>query len=57
MINSFSANTRTGAFGKRLSNHNGFLKTKDSHKFEGCFLRGQVSSYGFKVFNSFIVEH
>jgi len=26
------------------------------HKFEGCFLRGQVSSNGFKVFNGCIVE-
>ena len=44
-----------------------FLKTKDSqvfckwtnniHKFEGCFLTGQVSSSGFKVFNSCIVKY
>ena len=44
------------------------MKTKDSpfffciptnniHKCEGCFLRGQVSSNGFKVFNGFIVEY
>ena len=45
-----------------------FLKTKDSqvfffsqqtnniHEFEGCFLKAQVSSNGFKVFNSCIVE-
>ena len=26
------------------------------HKFKGCFLRGQVSSNGFKVFNGYIVE-
>jgi len=43
-----------------------FLKTKDSQvfckwtnnipEFENCFLRGQVSSHGFKVFNGCIVE-
>ena len=43
-----------------------FLKTKDSqvfrrrtnnmHKFNGCCLRGPVSSNGFKVFNGCIVE-
>ena len=26
------------------------------HELEGCFLRGQVSSNGFKVFNGWIVE-
>ena len=35
-----------------------FCKQTDSiHKFEGCFLRGQVSSNGFKVFNGCIVEY
>ena len=46
-----------------------FLKTKGSqvfffekrtnniHEFEGCFLRGQVSSKGFIVFNGCIVEY
>ena len=43
-----------------------FLKTRDSqvfckrtnniHEFEGCFLRGQVRSNAFKVFNGYIVE-
>ena len=27
------------------------------HQFEGCFLRGQVSSNGFKVFNGCIVQY
>jgi len=65
----YSADSQTGALGRRLSNHNlSFMKTKDSqcffcirtnniHKYEGCFLRGQVSSNGFKVFNGFIVEY
>ena len=30
--------------------------TNNIHKFEGCFLRGQVTSNGFKVLNSCIVE-
>ena len=45
-----------------------FLKTRFSsffayglfiniHQFEGCFLRGQVSSNGFKVFNGCIVKY
>ena len=44
-----------------------FLETKDSqvfckqtnkiNKFEGCFLRGRVSSNGYKVFNGCIVEY
>ena len=35
-----------------------FCKQTDSvRKFEGCFLRGQVSSNGFKVFNGCIVEY
>ena len=53
---------RIGALGR-------FLKRKDAqyffffcewtdniHRFEGCFLRGQVSSNGFKIFNRCIVE-
>ena len=60
----YSATTRTGALGRTLSQR--FLKTKDSkafckrtnniHEFEGCFLRGQVSSNGFKVLNGCMVE-
>ena len=34
-----------------------FLRTNNIHKYEGCFLRGQVSSNGFTVFNAFIVEY
>ena len=61
--NTYSATTRTGALGWRLSNHTlKFLKTNDSqvflangpikfHEFQGCFLRRQVGSNGFKVFN------
>ena len=63
----YGATTRTGALGRRLSNHNGFWKKKGVlsffgkrnnkiHELEGCFLRGQVSSNGFKVFNGWIVE-
>ena len=63
----YGATTRTGALGRRLSNHNGFWKKKgvlsffgkrnnNIHELEGCFLRGQVSSNGFKVFNGWIVE-
>ena len=62
-----SAATRTGALGRRLSKHDVFSKTKDSkvfflqrtnniHESDGCFLRGQVSSSSFKVFNGCIVE-
>ena len=44
----FSENKRFSSF---------FCKQADNiHKFEGCFLRGQVSSNGFKVFNGCIVE-
>ena len=60
-LRNYSATTRTGVLGWRLSNHNGFWKTKTLIffckrtnkilRFEGCFLRGQVSSNGFKVFN------
>ena len=50
---------------KKIVQSQRFMKTKDSqlflhtdiHKYEGCFLRGQVSSNGFKVFNGFIVEY
>ena len=64
----YSENTRIGALGWRWSNNIGFWKqkilkffflgqqTNNIHKFECCFLRGQVSSNGFKVFNSYIVE-
>ena len=31
-------------------------RTNNIHKFEGCLLRGQVSSNGFEVFNGCIVE-
>ena len=30
--------------------------TNNIHKYEGCFLGGQVSSNGLKVFNGFIVD-
>ena len=60
-LRNYSATTRTGVLGWRLSNHNSFWKTKiliffgkrtnKILRFEGCFLRGQVSSNGFKVFN------
>ena len=60
----FTYSATTGELRRRLSNHNGFLKPKDSqvfckwinniHEFEGCFLRGRVGSNGFKVFNSCI---
>ena len=33
-----------------------FSRTNDIHKFDGCFLRSQVSSNGFKFFISCIVE-
>ena len=33
-----------------------FKRTNNIHKFEGCFLRGQVSSNGFNVFNGRKVE-
>ena len=32
-------------------------QTNNIHEFEGCFLRGQVSSKGFIVFNGCIVEY
>ena len=62
-----SATTWIGALGWRLSNHIGFWKqrilkfffgqqTNNIHEFEGCFLKAQVSSNGFQVFNSYIVE-
>ena len=31
-------------------------RTNDIHKFEVCFLRGEVTSNGFKVFSDCIVE-
>ena len=33
-----------------------YKRTNNIHKFEGYFLRGQLSSNGFKVFNGCIVE-
>ena len=57
-----------GSLGRRLSNHNGFWKqqilqffffckrTNNIQGNEGCFLRGQVDSDGFKVFNDCMVE-
>ena len=58
----YSATSRTGALGRRLSIHNGFWKqtilkffgkrTTNIHKFEDCSPRGQVSN----VFNGCIVE-
>ena len=64
----YSEDTQTGPLGRRLSNHNVLWKQKipncffaygpnNIHKYEGCFLRGQVSLNGFKVFNGFIVEY
>ena len=32
------------------------LRTNNIHEFEGCFLRGQLSSNGYTVFNSCMVE-
>ena len=62
----FTYSATTGELRRRLSNHNGFLKPKDSqvfckwinniHESEGCFLRGRVGANGFKVFNSCIVD-
>ena len=62
----YSTDTQTGTLGRTSSNHNIFWKQKilkffckgthKIHKFEGCFLRGQVSSNAFKVFNGHIVE-
>ena len=53
-VNVYSATTRTGVLGRRLSIHNGFRKqkilkffgkqTNYFYEFEVCFLRGQVSS-------------
>ena len=34
-----------------------FIPTNNIYKYEGCFLEGQVSLNGFKVFNGFIVEY
>ena len=58
----YSATSRTGALGRRLSIHNGFWKqtilkffgkrTTNIHKFDDCSPRGQVSN----VFNGCIVE-
>ena len=31
-------------------------RTNNIHEFEGCFLRGQITSNGFKVFHGCIVE-
>ena len=57
----YSATTQsqTGTLGRRLLSHNDFWKqkilkvlgkrTNNVHRFEDCFLRGQVSSNGFKV--------
>ena len=53
---------------RRLYNHNVFWKQDSQvlfaygpynniHQFEGCFLRGQVSSNGFKHFNGCIVGY
>ena len=55
---------------KKIVQSQRFLKTRSSsffffaygpcnniHQFEGCFLRGQVSSNGLKVFNGCIVEY
>ena len=65
----YSATTQsqTGTLGRRLPNHNDFWKqkilkvlgkpTNNAHRFEDCFLRGPVSSNGFKVFNDCIVEY
>ena len=54
----YSADTQTWTLEKRLSNHNIFWKQKNPklfckwtnniHKFEGRFLKGQVSSNGLK---------
>ena len=62
----YSADTQTRTLGRRLSNHNIFWNqkirkffckwTNDIHKSEGRFLKGQVTSNCFKVFNSCIVE-
>ena len=56
-----------GSLGRRLSNHNSFWKqqilqlfckrTNNIQENEGCFLRGQVGSDGFKLFNDCTVEH
>ena len=55
-----------GTWKKTVQSVQRFLKTKDSqdfrqadqyvHRFEGCFLRRQVRSKDFKVFNGWIVE-
>ena len=62
----YSATTLTVALGKRLSNQNVFenkrflrffrKRTNNIHKFEGCYLRGQVSLNGFILFNCCIVQ-
>ena len=53
---SYSATTQsqTGTLGRRLLNHK---RTNNVHRFEDCFLRGQVSANGFKVFNDCIVAY
>ena len=63
----YSTTTQTRTLWWRLPNHKDFWKqiilkvsgkrTNNIHRFEGCFLRGQVSSKGFKVFNECIVEY
>ena len=62
----YSATNWTGALGRRFSNHNDFWKqtilnflgkrTLNIHGFEGCFLKGQDSSNGFKDFNGYLVK-
>ena len=67
-VQTYRADTQTGTLGRRLSNHNVFWKQdapvflaygpcNNIHQFEGCFLRGQVSSNGFKNFNGCIVGY
>ena len=54
----YSADPRTETLGRRLSNHNVFRKQKiiyfANDVFEGCFLRVQVKSNRFNVFNGCI---
>ena len=63
----YSATTRTWALGKgvcsitTISENKRFSSffckhTNNIHEFEDCFLRGQVRSNAFKVFNGYIVE-
>ena len=69
-VQTYRADTQTGTLGRRLYNHNVFWKQDSQvffffaygpcnniHQFEGGFLRGQVSSNGFKNFNGCIVEY